>query len=375
VRPDDRAGRPSYFEALSSMLHRGWAPLSGVIVGREKYIDLPIAERYDLATDRSELSNLAGQSVDRDRPLAAALKSFGATLPGTARREDPQTVARLRSLGYVGGSAPIKPQYTTADDPKALIAVDKAIHHGVDLYVAHRYGEAIQVYSDIVAQHPKMALAARHLAFVQWESGDAPAAIATLRATVAAGVSREEIVSQLGAYEAESGNARAAVALVEPVVAEGSTDVDTLNALGIAYARAGRRPEARTVFERILTIDDESVMAIENLGALDLAHGDWAGAGQRFQRAVALDPQSSQGYAGLGVVAMKRGDHRAAVDAWQRAVELDGTNYDALYNLATTLARDGRVDEARPYLERFVRTAPRAFYAKDISEVSAMLGK
>jgi len=60
--------------------------------------------------------------------------------------------------------------------------------------------------------------------------------------------------------------------------------------------------------------------------------------------------------------------------AWKKAVELDATNYDAL-NLTTTLARDGRMAEARPYLERFVRTAPPAFYEKDIREVSAILAR
>jgi len=52
----------SYFEAMSAMLNRGWAPLTGIVAGREKYIDLPIAERYDLAADPSERSNLAGRS-------------------------------------------------------------------------------------------------------------------------------------------------------------------------------------------------------------------------------------------------------------------------------------------------------------------------
>jgi Flp pilus assembly protein TadD len=114
-------------------------------------------------------------------------------------------------------------------------------------------------------------------------------------------------------------------------------------------------------------------MAVENLGALDLARNDLASALQHFDRAVALDPQSSQAHAGVGVVALKRGDRATAIAAWQKAVELDATNYDALYNLATTLARNGRMAEARPYLERFVRTAPPAFYEKDIREVSAIL--
>src|SRR5205814_5380288 len=61
------AARPSYFEAMSAMLNRGWAPLSGVVDRHEKFIDLPIPERYDLEADRAEISNLARQSADRHR--------------------------------------------------------------------------------------------------------------------------------------------------------------------------------------------------------------------------------------------------------------------------------------------------------------------
>ena len=45
------APRATYFEAMSEMLNHGWAPLTGVLVDRDKFIDLPIAERYDLAND------------------------------------------------------------------------------------------------------------------------------------------------------------------------------------------------------------------------------------------------------------------------------------------------------------------------------------
>src|SRR4029079_13613806 len=100
----------------------------------------------DLAADAREASNLAGRAPDRDRSLAAALRGFNAALPGARAKEDPQAEARLRSLGYVGGSAPAKAQYTAADDPKALVALDQAIHRGVELYVARRPADAIRVY-------------------------------------------------------------------------------------------------------------------------------------------------------------------------------------------------------------------------------------
>jgi len=70
---------------------------------------------------------------------------------------------------------------------------------------------------------------------------------------------------------------------------------------------------------------------------------------------------------------LKSGDRKGAVAAWQRAVDLDARNFDALYNLGTALSRDGDSNAARPYLEQFLRTAPPAFYAKDLQQVAALL--
>jgi arylsulfatase A-like enzyme/cytochrome c-type biogenesis protein CcmH/NrfG len=372
-RGGDATLRSSYFEAMSAMLNRGWAPLTGIVAGREKYIDLPIAERYDLASDAAETTNLAGKSSERDRTLAAALRGFGATLPGQRRTEDGEVLARLRALGYVSGSAPAKSQYTDADDPKRLVAIDQSIHHGVSLYMERRFAEAMQVYRDIIKRRPDMAMAYRHLAFVAWESGNPAAAIATLRQALAGGMTHDEITAQLGTYLAESGNPADAIQLLEPIAKSAQPDLDALNGLGIAYARSGRAGDARRVFLRMLSLNPESGMALENVAALDLERGDFGNAGLHFERALRVDPSSSQAHAGLGVVAMKRGDRRTAVESWKRAVELDPSNYDALYNLATTLAQDGQMTAARPYLEQFARTAPPAFYAKDIRDVKTLL--
>ena len=52
-----------------TMFNRGWAPLTGVLVDRDKYIDLPLPELYDLGGDPAEASNLAGRQPDRQRTL------------------------------------------------------------------------------------------------------------------------------------------------------------------------------------------------------------------------------------------------------------------------------------------------------------------
>lgn len=73
------------------------------------------------------------------------------------------------------------------------------------------------------------------------------------------------------------------------------------------------------------------------------------------------------------MIALQTGRREDAIAHWKRAVDLDRTNYDALFNLATELVNAGRMPEARPYLERFVRTAPRAIYGRDIDRLRGLL--
>jgi arylsulfatase A-like enzyme/Flp pilus assembly protein TadD len=365
--------RPSYFEAMSAMLNRGWAPLTGILAGRDKYIDLPIPELYALDKDPAEQVNLVGRAPDLERTLAAGLRAFGAALPGARRAEDAETTARLRSLGYVSGDAPLKAHYTEADDPKRLVDIDRAVHRGVDLYSTGQFDQAEQVYQDILRRRPDMAIAYRHLGFVEWQRGKVNEAIAVLRQAGREGVKHSGITTQLGTYLAETGRAAEAIALLEPLAAGPTNDADALNSLGIAYARAGRLDDAKRVFDRVLSIDAESGIPLENLGVIDLERGDLASARRHFEQAVRVDPKSSQAHSGMGVVSIRSGDPKAAIESWKQAVQLDRTNFDALYNLATTLARDGQLAEARPYMQQFVDAAPRAFYAKDIQEFSRLL--
>jgi tetratricopeptide (TPR) repeat protein len=114
-------------------------------------------------------------------------------------------------------------------------------------------------------------------------------------------------------------------------------------------------------------------MALENLGSIALAENRATYARRYYTEALQADPGSTQASNGLGVVEMKAGDRKAAIEHFKRAVAGDPQNYDALYNLAMELANDGETAAARPYLEQFVRTAPPAFYARDIERVRDVL--
>ena len=371
---DGAAARASYFEAMESMLDFGFAPLDGVMVGRDKYIELPLPELYDLSRDRGETVNLVDRAGERARALAVRLADFHAVRPGAQRPQAPDVAARLGALGYISGSAAPKARYTERDDPKRLVEIDRMMHEAVALDGEGNLREGIALYQRILGKRPDMMAASRHLAFDYWRVGDGAAAIDALRAAVRAGPPTPGAQIQLATYLSEAGRSGAAIDLLQQA-AKAEPTLDTLNALGIAYARSGRPADALATFTRSLEIDPGNAMTFENIGAVHLDTGRLADAKQAFERAIAFNPDSSQGHAGLAMVAIRQGDRRTAIAEWERAVALQAANFDALYDLGIQLAEDGQLDRARRYLAQFVRTAPRGQYAKDIDKVSALLAR
>ena len=191
--------RPSYFEAMTPTLTRGWAPLRGVIAGRDKFIDLPVAELYDLAADPSETRNLAAARTDRGQVLLNTLKTFDVAPPGRPRAETPDTIERLRSLGYIGGAAaPARERYTEDDDPKRLIEIEQMMTRAAQASDRRQPHEAIELYQRVIARRSDTEDAYRKLALVYWRLGRPRDAIATLELALKNHVTQSEVRIKLG---------------------------------------------------------------------------------------------------------------------------------------------------------------------------------
>lgn len=350
------ADRPSYFEAMTSTLTRGWAPLRGVLVGREKFIDLPIPELYDLAADPNEAQNVAASRGDRVQVLFNTLKGFNVAPPGRPREETPDTLERLRSLGYIGGgSATVREKYTEVDDPKRLIEIEQTMQRAAEARRTGRIGEAIAMYQGVIARRPDTEDAYRHLALVYWRAGQPRDAIATLESALKRGVTQREVRIKLGQYLTEAGEGRRAIELLETFAAD---DPDALIALGNAYVSTGRTRDAVRTFTHLLTIDPTNGLAHENIGIAELHAKNYPAAETSLRRAISIDPKLAGAYTALGVVLASTDRREEAIQSWKRAVDLDTGEIDALFNLTVNLAAAGRKDEARVYGEKYLSTAP-----------------
>jgi arylsulfatase A-like enzyme/tetratricopeptide (TPR) repeat protein len=376
----------SYFEALSATFNRGWAPLRGVLRQGHKLIALPLPELYDLPHDPGEAHNL----VTSDRQLARLLLARlprqsawppptaggggGGTLQGAAGgRREPTAAesANLRSLGYAGGSAPIKASYGPEDDPKRLIAMDRQIHRVIDLYQRGRPGEAAALARQLVAARPAMPLGHSLLAEALLQSGRKEEALAAMREAQRRGVASDDLLCQLGLTLAELGRPEEGVEVLRPLAGRGGPQF--LEALAQALSDAGRQQQAAEALRRALAIDPDDAVAYEEQGMVELRRERWAAARASCERALKLNDQLPRAWNDLGVALYKLGEPAAALDAWQRAVDLDGSLLDALWNLGTNAAVQGRQEQARRALARFLELAPAKDYQADREKALRLL--
>lgn len=371
IRSGGGDDRPSYFEALTSNIVRGWAPLRGVIVGTEKYIDLPIQELYDLAPDPQEEENLLPAGAARAQILSNTLTTFNSAPPGRPGQETAAARERLRALGYTGGgAAPVRDRYTEEDDPKRLVGLEDQLHMGTTAFYQGRFDDAVAMFDDVIAKRPDTEDAYRYLSYVYWETGRPADAIQVLERALQQGITSAEVRVKLAIYLSETGNAARAVALLEGATGE---DAEALNALGMAYANTGRGAEAIDAFERVLEIDPTSGLAHQNIGVIRLQTGDTAGAEASLTRALEIDPRLPGGYTTFGALMERTGRIPEAIAAWEQAIALDPREFDALYNLTVALAGTGRMDDARAVGNRFIDTAPAARYAADIARIRRLI--
>jgi arylsulfatase A-like enzyme len=364
----------SYFEALSTSLNRGWAPLRGLLRARKKLIDLPLPELYDLAADPKEERNLYAEDRRTARALRDALPRESVWPPpkGAVSAEEE---ARLRSLGYSAGSVPAKSIYTAADDPKTLIGVDRKLHEAVDAYSRRRYEEAAALARQAIAERPDLAEAYEHLALALRQLERHGEAIAALQSALQRGVDRESLRRQLGLALSEVGRAHEAVAVLEPLASSPGADADTLNAFGIALSDAGRHGDAVAVLQRAIGRYPNDPKGFENLGIVALRLDQPEQARTQLQRALALNPSLPIAWNTMGVALYRLAGPAAALDAWERSVAIDPRQYDALFNIGLVAAQAGRPAQARQALTRFVATAPPARFGPDIQKARQILAR
>ncbi len=355
------ADAPAYVESRFAVLQLGWAPLAGWRTERFKLIDAPRPELYALDGDPHETANRMASERDTAARLQAALQAaLAARTPDAARHADPEALARLRTLGYVGNGEAAAADADSAgrQDPKDAIALLRRLETGL-AEARSDPGRAIGELTAAIEEDPRMALAWRYRAIAHAERKDYAAAIADLRRLEADGrVSGDDLVL-LAECLWRTGRAQEALPVLEHAAAVLPGSPEPLLGRARALRSLGRDAEAVATYQQILDRVPEQPEALRGLADLALARGDAAGAAALYERIRRADPADVGALVKLGVVAMRDGRVEEAIAEFRQALALQPQHPEALLDLGGALARSGRPAEAVPYLERALQAGPR----------------
>jgi tetratricopeptide (TPR) repeat protein len=146
-----------------------------------------------------------------------------------------------------------------------------------------------------------------------------------------------------------------------------------MEALAQALSDAGRQEEAAAMLEKALGVEPDDAAAYEQLALVELRRSRWAAARDSCQRALKLNDRLPRAWNDLGVALWKLEQPGGALDAWQKAVDLDGSLLDALWNLGVNAAGQGRPEQSRRALSRFLELAPEKDYRDDREKARRLL--
>lgn len=319
-----------YAEAMYPLHHYGWSALRAVRIGQYKLIDAPRPELFDLAADPGETTNLFESRRDVGNRLQRALRALEAQFaraaaPAKADTIDPETRARLTSLGYVSSFVATETDQTAVRaDPKDKIALFNLMSEARDLGhdEAADTAKMIALLRRVVADDPQVIDAWFSLGNVYYRQGDFIEALAHFSKALA----------------------------LKP-----DYDLALIN-MANAYRALGRDDEALAGYEHYLRVDPKNAWVQYQAGEILLDRGDSDRASEYFRQALALDPKVASARVALGVVALNRGDTAGAERELRAALEVSPDVRLAHFNLGVLAEGRGDADAAlAAYREEFTR--------------------
>ena len=344
-----------------------------------KYIHLPEPELYDRAHDADEATNLATAQPDRVAALERERLAMGEPRIDPGCRRSPLTrrpsvgsarsvtsprrhAARSRAAGY-----------SVADDPKRLVAVERAIQQPRSRpTTAGRAAESLAMLQAVLAERPDFVTARTSAATVLLATGRARDAVALLRAAPGGGQRDAEIQAKLGAALRDAGDLDGRGGRPRAGSRRWATPIPSAPTTSASSTRGWAAPRTPGASSGACWRSTRARPVPGTTLACSSCRPD--GTTPRPRRSGRRSPPIptyGDAWQGLGAALAGR-DRAGAIDAWRRAERLLPHDYDLLFNLAVALADSGRPAEALPYVDRFLAEAPPARYGRDLQQMRAL---
>ncbi|OGD18656.1 MAG: hypothetical protein A2W03_08665 [Candidatus Aminicenantes bacterium RBG_16_63_16] len=354
--------REFYFESLYAKEDLGGAPLTGLLTGGRKYIDLPRAECYDLRADPAEKLNLLSSEPSAADQLRRRLKEWQAKSSrqniDTVRTMTAEERRRLESLGYASPAAG-RPAGGDLPDPKDLIAGWIENLTGKNFLEAGDLNRAEQHFVRAIELNPAFFNPYVDLARLLFGRGDVQGGLAILKRGVASNPGSAAVKIEYARGLADADRPEEALAVLreaEAQMAYGQHEVVDVM-FGVTLSRMERFPEAAGYFRRALEVEPDNAAAARDLGYCLYRTGSFAEAASFYRRAEAGLPDDPAIPAELALCQAALKDYASAAVSFDKAVRL-GPSQRTYFNYAVMTAEAGDLAKAVKLMTMSLEPAP-----------------
>jgi len=373
AQPDER---PIVIESLLSRLEYGWGELRGIRHGRWKYISAPRPELYDLAADPQEKLNLlaagsptatataAGGTALDAASAAATLKArlddflarSSASDPEVSarRRMDQDTIAKLRTLGYLQGPAPAPVGFQGAD-PKDMVGLASEIEEVGTLLQQGRFEEVIAAGRKYLDRDPgnsrvQYGFAAALLYARKYDElerflgslkddlphfwvprlravaregrGDAEGAIALYRLALEKDPDYVANAIRIATIYRQQGKLQDSLEQARRILDRFPNDLPALRLAADVERQLGKIEAAEDLWERALEVAPDDILSLSSLGRLRFDARRFDEARPLFERVSLRAPENPEALRYLGGIALAQRRYPQALELLRRAQSL-----------------------------------------------------
>ncbi|HKW98518.1 MAG TPA: sulfatase-like hydrolase/transferase [Bryobacteraceae bacterium] len=356
-----RGAEEIYSESLYARKHFDCAALRSLRMGRYKYIDAPKPELYDLASDPGETANLYARQPHKAKTLREHLMALLAASPSKGRDPSqthaPETLAALRSLGYLGGSSNSSAVGSQVD-PKDRIADFEQFGQALGLASAGRLAESNSLLEKLRDKLPKITEIRVSLGLNEQRLGRYAEAAREFKQALDQAPLNAQAHFDLGLCYFRLQQPAEAIKELQAALALEPWYTRAEELLADIYIHQGSYSQARACMNHLLSIDPDNYTAHYNLGVLAARGKSWSEAEKHIASAIQTDPGSAEAHNTMGSIYVQRGTLEPAQHEFEHAIKLQPKFAWAHYNLALVFQKQGRDPEAAQELQAALQADP-----------------
>jgi tetratricopeptide (TPR) repeat protein len=218
--------------------------------------------------------------------------------------------------------------------------------------------EAVEVYSELIAEHPTEGRYYTLRASAWWARKDAERALADFDQAIELGYREPEAFSSRGMFHAALRNYEQAIAdYTRAIEADASDDAPRVNRAAV-YMSQQKFDAAIADYDEAIRIRGDSASHFQQRAVAHKLSGELDKAVADFNAALAIDEKFLPAWMGLGFVHYQQGRHQEAVGDFSRAIELNPGSSQAYNNRGYNRQLLGDFENALSDYEKAIELTP-----------------